>query len=125
MPLNNAKALNLEDLENISKKVTLGFKCHPKVKLKLARMAIQSGITLSEYVENLIMDLDSDNRDGSQTLDILKSKISFYENETLIQLFNQHKSKVISFTASNGQEMTIKVNEPKDIYTILMNSFKT
>lgn len=51
----NPKALNLEGLEEEKNKVTVGFKCHAQTKLHLANVATIKGLTLSEYVETLIM----------------------------------------------------------------------
>jgi macrodomain Ter protein organizer (MatP/YcbG family) len=54
----NPKALQLNGLDTATRKVTIGFKCNPKIKLKLAQDACKYGLTLSEYVENLILNLE-------------------------------------------------------------------
>ena len=121
----NPKALHLDGLDTATKKVTVGFKCNPKVKLKLAQDANKYGLTLSEYIENLLLDLDGAKGSEEKEISELKGKLAFYENEILKALFEQYEGKDIPFKNADGEDLKIKVQEPRDIYTIIINSYKT
>jgi hypothetical protein len=86
----NPKALNLELLEFIEKPVTLGFKINPDVKLRLARDAKKSGMSLSMYVNNILTDKHSFFKKELQELyksnQMLTEKIKIYEkNKYMIE----------------------------------------
>lgn len=120
----NPKALNLDGLDKITQKVTVGFKCDPKTKLALARQAEKVGLTLSEFTENLIGNLENIRKTHEQELDELNSKLRFYENDTLLGLFRKYKGQTVKFMSPDGAEFQVDIKVPKDIYTILINSFK-
>jgi septum formation topological specificity factor MinE len=120
----NPKALNLEGLENMSKKVTVGFKCHAKLKLQLAGDAKKAGLTLSEYIEALIQEMDTAMQIERNELAIAKERTAFYENDILQNLFKQYESQIVKFVNSEGDNIEVKISEPKDIYTVLINSYK-
>jgi hypothetical protein len=120
----NPKALNLDGLSEISKKVTVGFKCDPKVKLRLAQEAGKIGLTLSEYVENLLLALDSKSEQKDREIEVIKDQLAFYENSILLDFFEKHKGQEVSFTDSDGNFLKLKVKEPKDIYTLIIHSFR-
>lgn len=121
---NNPKALQLAGLDAISKKVTIGFKCNPKVKLQLAKDAKNYGLTLSEYVENLVLTHEYGKPEEMKQVIDLKNALAFYENDFLIGLYRQYKGQELEFKTVEGLDLKIKVNEPRDIYTIIINSFK-
>ena len=120
----NPKALNLDGLDKINKKVTVGFKCNPTLKLQLANEAKYRGLTLSEYVENLLSALGDNDSLNSKKIDELKDQLEFYENKTLLSFYNKYKGQEIKFNNVEGDSMQVKVKDPKDIYTVLINSFK-
>ena len=120
----NPKALHLDGLDTATKKVTVGFKCNPKVKLKLAQDANKYGLTLSEYIENLLLDLDGAKRPETKEISELKEKLAFYENDILMALFGKYEGQEIAFKNAENQELNIEVREPKDIYKIIINSYK-
>jgi len=120
----NPKALKLEGLENINKKVTIGFKCHPKLKLHLANEAKKSGLTLSEFIETLIQQLETAIQIERTETEKLKQQLIFYENDILLEFFKDHQNQEIKFTTSKGDQTEVTIKEPKDIYTVLINSFK-
>jgi hypothetical protein len=120
----NPKALKLEGLENINKKVTVGFKCHPRLKLYLANEAKKSGLTLSEFIETLIQQLETAIQIEKTETDKLKKQLAFYENDILLNLFKEYENRNINIKTASGTDMAITIKEPRDVYTVLINSFK-
>ena len=120
----NPKALQLDGLDSMTKKVTVGFKCNPKIKLKLAQVASKYGLTLSEYIENLLLDLEGAKEPEANTILELKGKLAFYENDILKTLLKEYEGEEISFKNENDKDFKIKISELKDIYTVIINSYK-
>ena len=124
----NPKALNLDAIKLSQTKVTLGFKCYPKVKLDLAQKAQQLGLTLSEYVENLIMNhekiLVRENEKLITTNKELAQRIDFYENDFLKKLYQQYKNQSVEYFDSGNQIINLKIANIQDVYTVIINSFK-
>jgi len=110
----NPKALKIEGLENMKRKVGTGFKCNPHLKLELIKAAQGLDITLSEYLETLMHQSQKDLKLGEQ-VERLNAQVSFYENAKLLEFFNHYKGQTIK---------GIEIKEPKDIFTVLVNSFK-
>jgi len=121
----NPKALKLEGLDKMTQKVTVGFKCDPKTKLALARQAAKLGLTLSEFTENLIGNLENLKKAHEQEIDEFNEKLRFYENDNLLRLFRKYKAQNVNFVNPDGIEFQIEIKQPRDIYTILINSYKT
>jgi chromosome segregation ATPase len=86
----NPKALNLEGLEDEKNKVTIGFKCQAQLKLRLANEATATGLTLSEYVETLIL-TNGQNNQASEKLNLKEAEIKRL-NEQVTDLTNSMKS---------------------------------
>lgn len=121
----NTRALNLEKLKEEKNKITLGFKCAPQLKLQLAQAAQKLNITLSEYVESIVINHNQESVNGLENVvNPLKEKLAFYENDMLKALFTEHKGKTYEFTNGSGKAMKVTVNGLQDVYTILINSFK-
>jgi hypothetical protein len=118
----NTKALNLGILHTEKNKITLGFKCTPRLKLKLAHEARELNITLSEYVESI-----AENHDSGKNLLLAQrtNQVEFYENEILQTLYLQNKGKTFDFTSAKGEPIKIHIQTLQDVYTVLINSFKT
>ncbi|MEO6721391.1 MAG: hypothetical protein ABIN67_13565 [Ferruginibacter sp.] len=121
----NPRALHLDGLDSMTKKVTIGFKCNPKIKLKLAQDANKYGLALSEYIENLLLDLEGAHRPDAKQIFELSEKLAFYENDILKNLFKQYESQEMVIKKADGEDFKIRINEPKDIYSIIINSYKT
>ena len=117
----NTKALNLGILHTEKNKITLGFKCSPKLKLKLAQEAHEMKITLSEYVESIV-----ENHDTGKNLLLAEKteRVEFYENEILHTLFYQNKGKTFEFKSAKGEMLKVHIQSVQDVYTVLINSFK-
>lgn len=125
----NPKALNLEILEIIDKPVTLGFKVNPEVKLKLAKNAAESGLSLSMYVKKILTDKQDWAKNEINSLITqnkkLNEKINIYENEKLKSIFSKYKGHHIKYRDNSGTTKEIIVNELVDVHKILINSFKS
>jgi chromosome segregation ATPase len=88
--MTNPKALNLEGLEDEKNKVTIGFKCQAQLKLRLANEATATGLTLSEYVETLIL-TNGQNNQASEKLNMKEAKVKRL-NDQVTDLTNSVKS---------------------------------
>jgi chromosome segregation ATPase len=86
----NPKGLNLEGLEDEKNKVTIGFKCQALMKLRLANEATAKGLTLSEYVETLIM-TNGHNNQAAEKLTLKEAEIKRL-NGQITDLTNSLKS---------------------------------
>lgn len=126
---NNPKALNLELLEVIEKPVTLGFKVNPDVKLKLAKDATQSGMSLSMYVKKILTDKYKFSKKELEELyksnKILNERIQIYENPTLKSLYLRHRGKNVKYRDSKGENKEIIINDIIDVHNVIVNSFKS
>jgi len=125
---NNTESVTEHTNQN-QNKVTVGFKCHPEMKTALLKEAKQLDISLSEYVESLVFNRSELNRAVNseqhiETINKLKHKIAFYENNLLTDLYNAHKNEIVSYINNVGKTIELEINELTDVYTILVNSFK-
>ena len=81
-------------------KLTVGFRCSPQTKIRLMREATQNGVSLSEYLESLITNLEtSHNTDEAKIspeiqlrIDKLTNRIIQYETPTVKKLFQDAKA---------------------------------
>jgi hypothetical protein len=127
----NPRALNLNAIKNCTSKVTLGFKCKPLLKIKLAEHAALNGSTLSAYTEMLLTNAEQKFEYYKKEILRLKSssvnlqsKVDFYESPTLVKLFQNNKNQVLAYKNAEGKEVVLKVETLQDVYTIIINSFK-
>ncbi len=124
----NPKALNIEKIKSSKSKVTLGFKCNPALKLELAENSKKLGLTLSEYVENLICNYDkislSEKAALTEIVNAQSKKIKFYENDILTTFYKQYQNQDVNYLNTKNASVSLKITSVEDIYTILINSFK-
>lgn len=124
------KSLNLPALESASGKVTLGFRCHAAEKLRLAQEAQSQGLNLSEYVESLIAIRHQPRQnlpdtDATEQTRGLKAALDFYEKEPLLlEMLRATTGQTTTFKAANGQTVNITIRNVKDVFTVLVNSFR-
>lgn len=120
--MENSKKMNLEILETATNKVTVGFKCKPEVKLGLAHEAQTLGMTLSEYVESLVLNRSAFARSLStrEQVNELEKRLAFYESGKLADALEKHKGK--THPLKNGRE--IRVESIQDVFTILLDPLK-
>lgn len=131
--IDNPKALNLFALEGETSKVTLGFKCTPQLKLRLALEAEQLGLTLSSYVGNLIENAEEliliktkqEIKPFIRKIEYQSKQIEFYESPILKKMFSDVKNQQVSYVDSNGNKVNVTVNSIADVFTIMINSFQT
>jgi hypothetical protein len=127
----NPKALNIDSLRKTTKRVTMGVKCNPSLKLTLAEEAQARGLTLSAYTENFLInahkiiaekDIELE-RMFSENLNLLQT-VNFYQSPILFKLFKEYRGKSISYKNIDGLEVNLIINDVKDVFTIIVNSFK-
>lgn len=134
--IKNPKALNLAAIKNSDTNVTLGFKCEPALKLLLAKDAENVGMTLSSYVNQLIISHNEiinqiskrekeKNERFADKNRILNEKVAFYENEILQNLFQMNKNKKVTYLNKEGETVNHQILTIGDTYLALINSFKT
>lgn len=114
-------------------KVTVGFKCDPHIKHELLMEAMESGISLSEYVENICANRwttrDDDTVDTSdaevlaEQVEELSTALQEYEN-LLQPLFERHHGKTHEMKLPDGSVVQKQVNHPIDVLEIILNSLK-
>ena len=129
----NPKGLNLYALEGKTSKVTLGFKCDPQLKIRLAEEAEQIGLTLSSYTESLIdrsdelveMKARQEINRLTKKNEQLRKQIEFYESPRLHKLFNDLENQSTSYLDSDGNKVNITISNIGDVFTVLVNSFQT
>jgi hypothetical protein len=119
----------MEEIEEqkTENKVLIGFKCSPSLRNSLCNQADKLGVSLSSYVETLVLSQDENNKELktlSEKVSSLREEISFYENPFLHELFEAHKGKEINYKNSSGKTITLNINSIKDVFTVIINSFK-
>lgn len=127
----NPKALNIDAIKCCTSKVTLGFKCNPELKVKLAEDAELNGLTLSAYTELILNEthqyLEGYKKENAKLKSImvnLKNKLDFYECPELVKLFENNKNQLHTYKNREGKDINLKVETLQDAYIIIINSFK-
>lgn len=120
MKKHNPKSLNLENLEDKETKVTLGFKCNPHLKLKLALDAQKQNFTLSEYVESII------NREEYKTYIIndLRTRLAFYENDFMQNLFEKYEGITLTYKNTKEEQVNLEIKSIQDMFTVFTESYR-
>jgi len=117
--------------EKHSPKVVVGFKCSPNFKTYLIKVASNYGLTLSAYSEEFMMNAHKIiaqknvelKKKTSENLQLLQT-VNFYQSPVLFKLFEEYRGKDISYKNYEGVEVKLIVSDVKDIFTIIINSFK-
>jgi len=115
-------------LTNSERKVLVGFKCNPSLRLALCERAEKLDVTLSSHVETIVSTQENKQNDIlklSKEVNALKERITFYENPFLTELYEEYKGKTISFKNRAGETVNQTINSIKDVFTVIINSFKT
>jgi hypothetical protein len=115
-------------------KITTGFKCEPHLKHELLEEAVESGITLSEYVESICANRwttrDDDSVDTSDA-EVLAEQVeelsaSLQEYQDLLQpLFEHHRGETLGMKLPDGRVEQRQVTHPIDVLEIILSSVKT
>jgi len=126
----NPKALNKDILYGIGKKVTLGFKCTPLLKLELIKRSEQVEICLSEYVENIVSNslfgMEQNHPlviEKNLEIERLKQRLAVYENDRLVDFFQKLKGREIEYVDHDGVEVKEVIKSLKDVYLLVLASF--
>ena len=117
--------------EKHSPKVVVGFKCSPNFKSHLIKVASNYGLTLSAYSEDFMMNAHKIiaqknvelKKKTSENLQLLQT-VNFYQSPVLFKLFEEYRGKNISYKNYDGVEVNLVISDVKDIFTIIINSFK-
>jgi hypothetical protein len=130
--LKKGRTLQLDGLATAPVKVTLGFKCDGRAKIRLAQEAREAEMTLSEYVEHVVS-LRHERSPAAapvvdqtpQLLDQLRQvrqQLAVYErNELLQQAFTTNKGQTYQWNDRNGQPHTLLINHVSDVFKVLVN----
>lgn len=138
--MRTGRALQLDEIANSRNKVTLGFKCHPQLKISLAMEAQTVSMSLSEYVEMIVENRDMDNQNppevptnGSEVVILklnseikeLKRMLSFFYEEPMIKkVFLTKKGKIVPYKDKDGVLRQDSVTSIEDVYKILFRTNK-
>ena len=128
----NPKALNLDAVRNSSESsVTLGFKCPPELKLILAEEAEKAGLTLSNYVYQLVdfemkekFLMRQQNELLTAALEKVDGELKFFKNKHLFDLLQKQKGKASTYINRDGKVVNVVINSIEDVYELMINSFK-
>jgi hypothetical protein len=111
------------------RKVTVGFKCSPPLRISLTQQAEKLGITLSYHIETCLLTLENKenlSKEVSDEINALKERIAFYEETALLQtLYKENRGKALSYTDERGKKIDLEIKSIQDVFTIIINSFKT
>ncbi len=140
------RTLQLEGLELAKNKVVIGFASNAGTKIQLAQEASKYGMSLSEYVDTIILnrnnpqtasanevikevikpDLEAQKRIEAMNTQIklLQTKVGFYENDALKSAYETNKGKLINVNDKNGKPISISINRIEDVYDVLLFTTK-
>jgi hypothetical protein len=115
-------------------KITVGFKCEPELKYDLLLEAEGSGITLSEYVENICANRGNASQSSGQDSDEMaqlhdqvmdyESRLNHYETVVLGPLLMHYRGKSFDIRLPDGSVVSKEVNQPIDLLEIIVKSLK-
>lgn len=151
--LKTGRAFQLKTLQNdtSTNKVTIGFTTTAVIKIALYKESQSFGLSLSEYVaaimdlrheENLVLALSGSNVNEialkkeitklKETIEHLKSELECVEkdldwyltNSKVDALWEKYDGQTINIPMPDGSVVPICVDSPKDVYEIILSSFK-
>jgi hypothetical protein len=112
------------------RKVTIGFKGDPSLKLEVKAEAEESDMTTSEYLEAIVENRHMQEdvkmlryrlRQAIQEKDNILEKLEQYE-ERLRPLFNKLKGQRLPYRDANGAQTQQTINHPIDILDGIISS---
>lgn len=119
---------SLQMEKKLKHKVLVGFKCNPSLRLELCEQSEKIGVTLSSHVETIVStykNRDIEVKELYDKINNLEGKVSFYEDPLLEELYKKHKGKNIAYIKRDGKKTTKAIDNIQDVFTIIINSFKT
>lgn len=125
--MKTGRTLQLEGLDQMKNKVTIGFKCQPTAKMKLAREADSYSMSLSEYVETIVANRNSQHDDDAQLhveIQRLQEKVQYYERGLLRKAYKKNKGRVIAYVNVEGDEKSRTINRIEDVFAIILDTVK-
>ncbi|SOE23224.1 hypothetical protein SAMN06298216_3620 [Spirosomataceae bacterium TFI 002] len=108
-----------------TKKITVGFKCDPSLKFQLTQESKALGLTVSAYLEMLVLQrANLDDKQNIEMIEILKTRLSFYENSELKHLFEKYKGQPYKVLDVNGNKQTRYIGSLQETFEIILSIFK-
>ena len=115
-------------------KITVGFKCEPELKYDLSLEATSTGVTLSEYVENICanrmqMTHSEDNESAElktlrMAFERMQNRVDKYELEMLAPVYQKYQGQMVDMKLPDGSSVKKQVNTPMDILEVILASLK-
>ncbi len=115
-------------------KITVGFKCEPELKYDLSLEATSTGVTLSEYVENICanrmqMTHSEDNESAElktlrMAFERMQNRVDKYELEMLAPVYQKYQGQMVDMKLPDGSFVKKQVNTPMDVLEIILASLK-
>ena len=109
------------------RKVLVGFKCSPSLKLTLYNEAKKLDVTLSSFVETIAENhLSDENEIKTLTEEVrhLKEALDQYESSYLKDLFKKYKGQEVTYLNRDDETVTITIEKVSDVFQVIINSFK-
>jgi hypothetical protein len=122
--INIGRKIDIEALNQAINKVTLRFKCDPQVKLRLAMEAEKEGLSLSSYIESIILRRELElftYEEVNQMLHEMNEELNFYEHIKIQKAFKAYKGKTLEFKDELGRPQSILIRSLKDMFTVFVN----
>ncbi len=122
------KPLRSDSKTQTMRKVTTGFKCDPDLKADLEYYAVEYGITLSSFIEQICSDHIHSLYHRSEELE--ESEYSDIETESeyealLTPLFQKFNGQTLDMKLPDGSIVNKPITRPIDVLEILLASIKT
>ncbi len=138
--MRTGRALQLDEIANSRNKVTLGFKCSPQLKIGLAQEAQGFSMSLSEYVEAIVENRETQNQysqpsqvnDSEAIIWQLKSQVKeltrklafFYEEPMMKRAYLNNQGKIIPYIDKDGIPRKDAITSIEEVYKILFKTNK-
>lgn len=111
--------------ETSTPKITVGFKCAPSLKFQLAQESQALGLTVSAYLEMLLLQRASlEDKQNMDLIEVLKAKLSFYENSELKHIFEKYKGQPYTVLDENGNKQTKYIGSLQETFKVILSIFK-
>lgn len=75
-------------------------------------------------LEESLKTLEENLRAANEEKDKLVSRLELYETEEMKAVLKKHKGEKLVFKNSNGEKMTIEINDLPDVFSAIFNSVK-
>jgi hypothetical protein len=121
------RELDVEALNQAINKVTLGFKCNPQVKLRLALEAEEEGVSLSSYIEGIILKREAElysQEEVDQMLGEMDDELNFYEHIKIQKAFKLYEGKTLEYVDDHGKTQSILIRSFRNMFMFFIHQIK-